>query len=199
MRLLQKLMKQPKKKSSEPDLKEIEVLHEEVILSSEKEQRLNELRQMGPGALFAELNKLDQEDEIEELEDWDNTLLDGLEDEDWDEEFFEEEIQELINEIPEEEESIEQSLEANVEGEFIFEEGPYTFETDEEVTEIKSQENEFVVGAAMPTEEVTPVESVEEIVEQPIRREKKPAAQGDEEALLNYRKGPLWQYRINDK
>jgi predicted nucleic acid-binding Zn ribbon protein len=192
-------MKQLKKKSNEPDLKEIDVIIDEVSPSAEKEQRLNELRQMGPGELLAELNKLDQEDEIEELEDWDNTLLDGLEDEDWDEEFSEEEIQELINEIPEEEESIEQSLEANVEGEFIFEEGPYTFETDEEVAEIESQQDEFVVGAAMPTEEVTPVESVEEVVEQPRRREKKPAIQDDEEALLNYRKGPLWQYRTNNK
>ena len=93
----------------------------------------------------------------EDLSAWDVTLSDGLDElsdeevdeilqgeifvvEDEDEtleDFTEDEIQSLTNEIPEEvEEPIEEILDTNEEGEFVFEEGPYTFETDEEVLKL---------------------------------------------------------------
>jgi|GEM_PF-2507761 hypothetical protein len=147
----------------------------------------------------------------EDLSAWDVTLSDGLDElsdeevdeilqgeifvvEDEDEtleDFTEDEIQSLTNEIPEEvEEPIEEILDTNEEGEFVFEEGPYTFETDEEVAEIESKQEDLNVGMGSPVEEVT------EAPTQPIRLDEK---QIEVEDPLAFRKGPLWQYRTNNR
>ena len=147
----------------------------------------------------------------EDLSAWDVTLSDGLDelsDEEVDEilqgeifvvedenetleDFTEDEIQSLTNEIPEEvEEPIEEILDTNEEGEFVFEEGPYTFETDEEVAEIESKQEDLNVGMGSPVEEVT------EAPTQPIRLDEK---QIEVEDPLAFRKGPLWQYRTNNR
>ena len=147
----------------------------------------------------------------EDLSAWDVTLSDGLDElsdeevdeilqgeifvvEDEDEtleDFTEDEIQSLTNEIPEEvEEPIEEILDTNEEGEFVFEEGPYTFETDEEVAEIESKQEDLNVGMGSPVEEVT------EALTQPIRLDEK---QIEVEDPLAFRKGPLWQYRTNNR
>jgi len=248
-KLLQKLMKQLKKKSNGQDLNDIDVITEEVSPSAEEEQRFNELSQMGPGELLSEIMKLDQEDglydesedlnqdsniytqeDMDAFNDWDVTLVDGLEDLEWDEDhaldqvlnqmvegFTEEEIQELINEIPED---IEESIESLEDGEFVFEEGPYTFETDQEVAEIETKQSEEInVGMGAPVEE--PVKKTETIVdrsntgsanfrprvtrviEDQSTEVKQPVptpnlyTQDEEEDLeaLRYKKGPKWQVK----
>ena len=123
------------------------------------------------------------------------TLLDlqaeGEDEDETLEDFTEDEIQSLTNEIPEEvEEPIEEILDTNEEGEFVFEEGPYTFETDEELAEIESKQEDLNVGMGSPVEEVT------EAPTQPIRLDEK---QIEVEDPLAFRKGPLWQYRTNNR
>ena len=225
-------MKQLKKKSNEPDLNDIDVISEEVSSSTEKEQRFDELSQMGPRELLAEIMKLDQEDglydesedltqnsniytqeDTDEFKEWDATLMDGLEDEEW-----EEEIQ--VEPFP-----VEKSIELNLkpDGEFVFEEGPYTFETDQEVAEIEAEQSEEInVGMGAPVEEPakrteTVVDRsntgsanfrprVTRVIEEPPTEVKPPVptpnlyAQDEEEDLeaLRYKKGPKWQVKNNN-
>lgn len=159
-------MKHLKKKTNFLDLKEIEVISEED----------NE------GSDF--YNK----DELDALRDWDTTLLDGLEDEEWDEDHAHDQVLNgMLDDFEIPEETSQESLEANIDGEFLFEELE---------TEFKLEED-FTVGMDAPVENpIDIIPSANFPVKKPSRN-LYAAEEEDDRELLRHKKGPVWQRKNN--